>query len=56
MISQKISIVLLILMVFIQIGYSQLPDYKNPIIEKRADPWVYKADDGTYYFIATVPE
>lgn len=56
MISQKISIVLLILMVFIQIGYSQLPEYKNPVIEKRADPWVYKADDGTYYFIATVPE
>ena len=33
-----------------------LSDYKNPIAERRADPWVLKADDGTYYFIATVPE
>ncbi|XOV91059.1 MAG: family 43 glycosylhydrolase [Bacteroidota bacterium] len=28
----------------------------NPLAEQRADPWVYKADDGTFYFIATVPE
>lgn len=30
--------------------------YNNPIAEQRADPWVYKTDDGIYYFIATVPE
>ncbi len=30
--------------------------YNNPIAEQRADPWVYKDDDGTYYFIATAPE
>lgn len=30
--------------------------FKNPFIEQRADPWVYKHTDGYYYFIATVPE
>ncbi len=30
--------------------------FDNPIAEQRADPWVYKADDGTYYLIATVPD
>lgn len=30
--------------------------YNNPIAPQRADPWVYKDDDGTYYFIATAPE
>jgi GH43 family beta-xylosidase len=28
----------------------------NPIIEQRADPWVYKHTDGFYYFTASVPE
>lgn len=28
----------------------------NPIIEQRADPWVYKHTDGYYYFTASVPE
>lgn len=36
-------------------GFSQ-PEYNNPIAEQRADPWVYKTADGTYYFIATAPE
>lgn len=30
--------------------------YNNPIVGQRADPWVYKDTDGTYYFIATAPE
>lgn len=30
--------------------------YENPIIEQRADPWVYKHVDGYYYFTASVPE
>ena len=30
--------------------------FHNPLAEQRADPWVIKADDGTYYLIATVPE
>ncbi|MEI6949680.1 glycoside hydrolase family 43 protein [Paraflavisolibacter sp. H34] len=30
--------------------------FSNPIAAQRADPHVWKAADGTYYFIATVPE
>ncbi|MCC9168701.1 glycoside hydrolase family 43 protein [Pontibacter harenae] len=30
--------------------------FDNPIAKQRADPHVWKATDGTYYFIATVPE
>ncbi|MFM9276796.1 glycoside hydrolase family 43 protein [Paenibacillus jiagnxiensis] len=30
--------------------------YRNPLIEERADPWVYKHTDGYYYFTASVPE
>ncbi|MDI6401601.1 glycoside hydrolase family 43 protein [Balneolaceae bacterium ANBcel3] len=32
------------------------PEYDNPVVYQRADPWIHKADCGTYYFIATVPE
>jgi GH43 family beta-xylosidase len=35
---------------------SQNLDFNNPIAEQRADPWVHKTEDGTYYLIATVPE
>ncbi len=31
-------------------------NYNEPWIEQRADPYVMKADDGTYYFSASVPE
>jgi GH43 family beta-xylosidase len=30
--------------------------FDNPIALQRADPHVWKATDGTYYFVATVPE
>jgi GH43 family beta-xylosidase len=30
--------------------------YNNPLILQRADPWIHKAECGTYYFIATAPE
>ncbi|MFD1177677.1 family 43 glycosylhydrolase [Paenibacillus puldeungensis] len=30
-------------------------EYVNPIVEQRADPWVYKHTDGFYYFTASVP-
>jgi GH43 family beta-xylosidase len=30
--------------------------FVNPIIEQRADPWVYLHGDGAYYFTASVPE
>ncbi len=36
--------------------FSQVVEFDNPIAEQRADPWVHKTDDGTYYLIATVPE
>jgi GH43 family beta-xylosidase len=29
---------------------------KNPIVEQRADPWVYKHRDGYYYFTGSVPQ
>lgn len=28
----------------------------NPLIRHRADPWIYRHEDGFYYFTATVPE
>lgn len=31
-------------------------EYMNPIVEQRADPWVYKHSDGYYYYTASVPE
>ncbi|WNH10751.1 family 43 glycosylhydrolase [Thalassobellus suaedae] len=36
--------------------FSQTIEFENPIAEERADPWVYKTDDGIYYLIASVPE
>ena len=30
--------------------------YNNPLIRQRADPWIHRAECGTYYFVATVPE
>lgn len=30
--------------------------YPNPLIEQRADPFIYRHSDGYYYFIASVPE
>ncbi|WP_138495627.1 family 43 glycosylhydrolase [Paenibacillus pinistramenti] len=30
--------------------------YVNPLVEQRADPWIYKHSDGLYYFSASVPE
>lgn len=30
--------------------------YANPVVERRADPWIYRHADGYYYFTASVPE
>lgn len=30
-------------------------EYNNPIVIERADPWVYKHNDGYYYFTGSVP-
>ncbi|SNS55533.1 Beta-xylosidase, GH43 family [Belliella buryatensis] len=50
------SYAVLALMIALPIS-TQAQDFQfdNPIAEQRADPWVYKNDDGTYFFIATVP-
>jgi GH43 family beta-xylosidase len=52
----KHFLVFAICIAFHNYSLSQNFQYNNPIAEKRADPWVYKTDDGTYYLIATVPE
>lgn len=33
-----------------------LTEYNVPLIENRADPYIFKHEDGTYYFTASVPE
>lgn len=35
---------------------SAMEQIVNPLIEQRADPWVYRHTDGYYYFTASVPE
>ena len=52
------KIILVILVAFAYPGktISQTFEFDNPIAKQRADPWVYKTDDGIYYLIATVPE
>lgn len=37
-------------------GNVQLLEYPNPLIEKRADPYIYKHTDGYYYFTGSYPE
>lgn len=34
----------------------ELTDYNRPFILQRADPYVYRHEDGNYYFTASVPE
>ncbi|MCD7938402.1 MAG: family 43 glycosylhydrolase [Tannerellaceae bacterium] len=36
-------------------GVVQQPDYTSPLVRQRADPWVFKGDDGYYYFTASYP-
>ena len=38
------------------LGFAQDQNFDNPLAEQRADPWVYKTNEGVYYLIATVPE
>jgi GH43 family beta-xylosidase len=35
---------------------SKVIQITNPLIQQRADPWIYRHTDGFYYFTATVPE
>lgn len=36
-------------------GTVQTPNYANPFIEERADPYMVKGEDGYYYFTASYP-
>ena len=33
-----------------------LTEYNHAFIEQRADPYVYRHEDGCYYFTASVPQ
>jgi len=37
-------------------SFTQETKYNNPIVEQRADPWIFRTEKGIYYFIATSPE
>ena len=37
-------------------GKVKLLDYPNPLVEQRADPFIYKHTDGYYYFTGSYPE
>lgn len=52
----KLLLVLTLSVAYSGTLFSQDMTFNNPLAEKRADPWVHKADDGNYYLIATVPE
>jgi len=50
------TFLIIVAVVFSNSGFSQSLQFDNPIAEQRADPWVFKTEDGLYYLIATVPE
>ncbi len=54
--NKKIFIAFVMLLAFCGQLMAQELKFDNPLAEKRADPWVWKDTDGTYYFIATAPE
>src|SRR5699024_4971120 len=37
-------------------GKIRLMEYSNPLVEQRADPYIYKHTDGYYYFTGSYPE
>jgi len=37
-------------------GNLKLLEYPNPLVEQRADPFIYKHSDGYYYFTGSYPE
>ena len=37
-------------------GQLEVEDYPNPLVEQRADPYIYKHTDGYYYFTGSYPE
>ncbi|MFV0290249.1 MAG: family 43 glycosylhydrolase [Mangrovibacterium sp.] len=53
---QKFMLFLALLMIYHNAIIAQEVKFDNPLAEQRADPWVWKDTNGTYYLIATVPE
>ncbi len=48
-----------VLLVVLALGAEANADplrYVNPIVRQRADPWIYRHTDESYYFTASVPE
>lgn len=50
------KLVVIIILILVNLPEINAQKYDNPLAERRADPWVFKTDDGIYYLIATVPE
>lgn len=50
------SMIVLTLIVFLVQPACATEEFQNPIVEQRADPFIYKHTDGFYYFSATAPE
>jgi GH43 family beta-xylosidase len=48
--------IFVLLLLFYLLTFTNSPQFINPIIQQRADPWVYRHTDGYYYFTASVPE
>lgn len=48
--------VLLLIFSFSTSAWAGYVQFTNPIVQQRADPWVYKHTDGYYYMTASVPE
>ncbi len=46
----------ILVLLFSTITFAQEIKFDNPLAEQRADPWVIKDNDGSYYLIATVPD
>lgn len=49
------QLVLLFVFSVFSVTHAEEAYLSNPLIKQRADPWIYKHNDGYYYFIATVP-
>lgn len=50
------SLFTLLLGLISSVSLAQQMEFDNPLVEQRADPWVFRTEQGQYYLIATVPE
>lgn len=53
---RRVVIAIAISFAFSTLCVAQPIEFDNPLAEQRADPWVHKTEDGTYYMTATVPD